>query len=289
MQIFLLLVGGMSLFDSLCHAFTTLPTGGFSIRNSSIAHYQSAYLDTVCIVFMILAGINFTLHYQLLKGKPLIFWQDSECRFYLLLLAVLIFIVSINIQGNVYDSFSKSLRFGAFQVVSIITTTGYATADYCQWPAMSQLILLLCMFIGASAGSTGGGVKCMRVMILFKYCYRELFSLVHPKSVTHIKIGGKSVPDDIVRSIIGFSTLYILLFVICSILLAGLGVDFVTSFGAVAAAIGNIGPGFGLVGPVGNYSAIPLLGKWLLAWCMLLGRLEIYTVIILFMPEFWKK
>jgi len=289
MQIILLLLGGMSLFESICHAFTTMPTGGFSTQNTSIAHYQSAYFDTVFIIFMILAGINFTLHYQLLRGQPLAFWRDSECRFYLGLLLVLISIVSINIYGDVYKSFGHSIRLGAFQVISIITTTGFVTADYLQWPAMSQLILLVCMFIGASAGSTGGGVKCIRVILLFKYCYRELFSLVHPKSITHIKIGGRRVPDDVIRSVIGFLALYVGLFAICSILLAGLGVDFVTSIGAVASSIGNIGPGFGLVGPVGNYAGIPAPGKWLLAWCMLLGRLEIYTVIIFLAPEFWRK
>ena len=289
LQVIFLLLGGMSLFESLCHTFTTLPTGGFSPRNASIAHYQSTYFDTVFIIFMMLAGINFTLHYQLLKGKPLAFWRDSECRFYLGLLVILICIVSINIYGDIYNRIGDSIRFGAFQVVSIMTTTGFATADYVQWPAMSQLILLLCMFIGASAGSTGGGVKCLRVLLLFKFCYRELISLVHPRAVTHIKIGGRSVPDDIVRSIIGFLALYVGLFVVCSILLAALGVDFITSLGAVAASIGNIGPGFGLVGPAGNYAALPPLGKWLLAGCMLLGRLEIYTVIIFLAPEFWRK
>ena len=289
LQVIFLLFGGMSLFESLCHTFTTLPTGGFSTQNASIAHYQSTYFDMVFITFMILAGINFTLHYQLLRGKPLAFWRDSECRFYLGLLLALICIVSINIYGNIYESVGHSIQFGSFQVVSIITTTGFATADYSQWPAMSQLILLMCMFIGASAGSTGGGVKCLRVLLVFKYCYRELILRVHPKSVAHIKIGGMSVSDNLVRSVIGFLALYLGLFVICSILLAALGIDFLTSFGAVAASIGNIGPGFGLVGPAGNYAPIPTLGKWLLAWCMLLGRLEIYTVIIFLVPEFWRK
>ena len=288
-QVILLLIGGMSLFDSICHAFTTMPTGGFSTQNVSIAQYQSTYFDTIFIFFMILAGINFTLHYQLLRGRPLAFWRDSECRFYLGLLLLLIAVVSFNTYGTVYETIGGSIRYSAFQVVSIITTTGFATADYLQWPAMSQLILLVCMFIGASAGSTGGGIKCLRVMLLIKYCYRELLSLVHPKSIAHIKIGGRRVPDDIIRSVIGFLFLYVGLFVICSILLAGLGVDFVTSIGAVASSIGNIGPGFGLVGPASNYADIPVLGKWLLAWCMLLGRLEIYTVIIFLAPEFWRK
>jgi trk/ktr system potassium uptake protein len=288
-QTMLLWFGGMSLFDSLCHAFTTMPTGGFSTRNASIAYYNSTYFDVLFIIFMILAGINFTLHYQLLRGKPLVFWRDPECRFYLGLLLVLIAIVSINIYGDVYKSFTHSIRLAAFQVVSIMTTTGFATADYLQWPVMSQLILWVCMFIGASAGSTGGGMKCLRIMLLFKYCYRELFSLVHPNAIAHLKLSGKPIPNDIIRSVVGFFVLYVGLFAVCSILLAGLGIDFITAIGAVAASIGNIGPGFGLVGPAGNYAGIPVLGKWLLAWCMLLGRLEIYTVIIFLAPEFWRK
>jgi trk system potassium uptake protein TrkH len=288
-QTLLLMLGGMNLYDALCHTFTTMPTGGFSTRNASIAHYDSVYIDTVIVVFMLAAGINFALHYQMLRGKPLAFWRDSECRFFLGAVVVLILVVSLNIYGSVYDGIGRALRYGAFQVVSILTTTGYATADYETWPAMSQLILLLCMFLGASAGSTGGGMKCLRVMLTLKYCYKELFSLVHPHAVKHIKIMGKPVPDDVTRSVLGFVMLYLGLFALNSVLLAGLGVDFVTAFAAVAATIGNIGPGFGLVGPVDNYAQIPILGKWLLIWCMLLGRLEIFTVIILLFPEFWRK
>jgi trk system potassium uptake protein TrkH len=198
-------------------------------------------------------------------------------------------LVSFNVYGQVYQSIGNALRHGAFQVISILTTTGYATADFNQWPAMSKLILLLCMFIGASAGSTGGGMKLMRIMCCFKYCYKELFNLVHPHAVAPVKIGGKTVSDAVIGSILGFLALYMGLFGLCSVVLAGLGVDFVTAFSAVAASIGNIGPGLGLVGPIGNYASIPDLGKWLLIWCMLLGRLEIYTVIIFLVPEFWKK
>ena len=154
---------------------------------------------------------------------------------------------------------------------------------------MSQLILLLCMFLGASAGSTGGGMKCLRIMLCFKFCYKELFGLVHPRAVLSIKIGGRSVPEDVMRSVLGFMALYMGLFGISSVMLAGMGVDFVTAFGAVAATMGNIGPGFGMVGPVENYAQLPYLGKWLLIWCMLLGRLEIYTMLILLVPEFWRK
>ena len=288
-EVIFLLLGGMTLYDALCHTFTTMPTGGFSTKNASIAHFNSVYFDTVIIAFMLVAGINFSLHYQMLRGKTLAFWHDSECRFFLGTVVLLTLAVSFNIFGTVYRTISEALRYGAFQVVSIVTTTGYATADYEQWPAMSQLILLLCMFLGASAGSTGGGVKCLRVLLCFKYCYRELFTLVHPHAVTHIKIGGKPVPDDVMRSVLGFLALYVGLFAVNSVLLAGLGVDFVTAITAVASAIGNVGPGFGTVGPVENYAQIPILGKWLLIWCMLLGRLEIFTVIILVVPEFWRK
>src|SRR6056297_2457179 len=288
-ELLLLLVGGMGFFDALCHTFTTMPTGGFSPKNLSIAHYGSLYFDIVIMVFMLLAGVNFSLHFQMLKGKPLAFWRDSECRFYLLVIAVLIVLVSFNVYGQVYQSIGSALRHGAFQVISILTTTGYATADFNQWPAMSKLILLLCMFIGASAGSTGGGMKLMRIMCCFKYCYKELFNLVHPHAVAPVKIGGKTVSDAVIGSILGFLALYMGLFGLCSVLLAGLGVDFTTAFSAVAASIGNIGPGLGLVGPIGNYAGIPDPGKWLLIWCMLLGRLEIYTVIIFLAPVFWKK
>jgi trk system potassium uptake protein TrkH len=285
----LLMIGGMSFYDALCHTFTTMPTGGFSTKNASIAHFDSVYFDSVIIIFMLLAGINFSLHYQMLRGKTLAFWKDSECRFFLGTIILLIVVVTFNIHGAVYENISQAFRYGAFQVVSIITTTGYATADFDQWPAMSRLILLLCMFMGASAGSTGGGMKFLRVMLYFKYCYKELFSLIHPRSVTHIKIGGKVVPEDVTRSVLGFMGLYMGLFALCSVVLAGMGVDFVTSFSAVAATIGNVGPGFANVGPALNYAQIPYLGKWLLIWCMLLGRLEIYTIIIFLVPEFWRK
>ena len=288
-EVSLLILGGMTFYDALCHTFTTMPTGGFSTKNSSIAHYNSAYFDWVIFVFMLLAGINFSLYYQMLRGKPLAFWRDSECRFFLGAVVLLIFVVSFNIFGTVYQTIAEALRYGAFQVASIVSTTGFATADYEKWPAMSQLILLLCMFMGASAGSTGGGMKCLRIMLSFKYCYKELFTLVHPRAVSHIKIGGKSVPEEVMRSVLGFLVLYMGLFALNSVLLASMGVDFMTAFSAVASAIGNIGPGFGMVGPVENYAQIPIMGKWLLIWCMLLGRLEIFTVIILLVPEFWRK
>ncbi len=288
-EIIFLLGGGMSLYEASCHSFTTMPTGGFSPKDTSIAHYNNAYFDYVIIIFMILAGINFSLHYQMLKGKTLVFWEDIECRFFLGLIIVLTLLITWDIYGSVYTSIKESFRFASFQVVSIITTTGFATSDYERFPGLSQILLFICMFIGASAGSTGGGIKCARIITCLKYCYRELFKIIHPRSIRKIKINNNIIPDEIVKSIIGFVSLYIGLFILSSIVLAGMGVDMMTAFGAVAACIGNIGPGFGTVGPTENFAYLPVLGKWLLAWCMLLGRLEIYTVIILFVPEFWKK
>jgi trk system potassium uptake protein TrkH len=285
----LLVIGGMTFFDALNHAFTTMPTGGFSTKNASVAHFDSVYIDVVITVFMLLAGINFSLHYQLLKGRPLAFWKDSECRFYLAMCLILTLVVGLDLYRTVYTDAGQALRYAAFQVVSIVTTTGYATADYELWPGLSQVLIFLCMFVGASAGSTGGGMKCLRIMLCFKYCYKELFSMIHPRAVSHIKIGGKTVPEDVVRSVLGFLALYMALFALATVLLAGTGVDFITALGAVAATIGNIGPGFGMVGPVENFAQIPYWGKWLLSWCMLLGRLEIYTLIIVVVPEFWRK
>ncbi|MEW6079859.1 MAG: potassium transporter TrkG [Thermodesulfobacteriota bacterium] len=288
-QIFLLKAGGMSLFDCLCHTFATMATGGFSTRNLSIGSFNSAYIDGVIILFMMLAGINFTLHYRMLKGEGLAFWKDAECRFFLVLVAAMTLIVTWNIYGPVYATIGIALRHGAFQVVSIITTTGFATADFEVWPGLSQLILFLCMFIGASAGSTTGAIKCIRVLLCLKYCYRELFSLIHPKAVSYVKIVDKTVPDDIMRSVMGFLSLYMLIFIVCSLLLGAMGIDAVTSATAVATTLGNVGPGFGTVGPLDNFFHLPAAGKWVLTWCMLLGRLEIYTLIILLVPEFWRK
>ncbi|MBF0211164.1 MAG: TrkH family potassium uptake protein [Desulfamplus sp.] len=289
LEVILLLFGGLDIYDSLCHTFTTMPTGGFSTKNSSVGHFNSVYIDYVILIFMVIAGINFSLHYQMLRGKTLIFWRDSECRFFLILLLCLTLIISFNIYGSVYESFDKAFQYASFQVVSIVTTTGYATADYEIWPPLSQTLIFIALFIGASAGSTGGGMKCARVMICCKYCYRELFSLIHPSSVSQIKMNSVVVQNHVVRSIMGFIALYLGLFVVCTILLAGMGIDMVTSLSAVATAIGNVGPGFGLVGPAENFASLPNGGKWLLSWCMLAGRLEIYTIIILFVPEFWQK
>lgn len=288
-EVLLLLAGGMGLLDALSHAFCTMPTGGFSTKNASIAHYRSAYFDYVVLVFMILAGINFSLHYRALKGSPGIFRKDPECRVFLGLVAFFTVVVTFDVHRTVYDGLLQAFRYAAFQVGSIITTTGFVTADYDQWPALSKLLLLLCMFLGGMAGSTGGGMKTMRVVLLVRHGYRELFRIVHPHAVTTVKLGNKAVPPDILSGIWGFFILYMGLFMTASLLMAAMGLDLISALAAVAASLGNIGPGLGLVGPVKNYLYVPLAGKWLLIFCMLLGRLEIYTVLVLLTPEFWRK
>ncbi|MFC1821507.1 TrkH family potassium uptake protein [Thermodesulfobacteriota bacterium] len=289
LEIIFLLAGGMSLYEAASHAFCTLPTGGFSPKNASIAHYNSPYFDAVIIVFMLLAGINFSLHFKLIKGDIAIFGKDPECRVFLSLTALCIMFMTLNLYGSIYESLAGAFRYAAFQVSSMITTTGFVSADFDLWPSFSRNLLLLCMFLGGMAGSTGGGLKTMRIMLLVKQGYREMFHIIHPHAVTTVKLGGKPVPPEVLSSIWGFFILYLVLFVISVMLMALLGLDMISAFSSVTACIFNIGPGLGLVGPVKNYLVVPFLGKWVLIFCMLLGRLEIYTVLVLLMPEFWRK
>jgi trk system potassium uptake protein TrkH len=289
LQILLLLGGGMSLFDSVCHTFCTMPTGGFSPKNKSIAHYDSPYFDGVIIVFMLLAAINFSLHYRLLTGEGGVFGKDPECRVFLGLVGVLTLLVTLDIYGSVYPSLAEAFRYAAFQVSSLITTTGFVTADYDTWPSLSRCLLILSMFLGGMAGSTGGGIKTVRLMVMAKHAYQEMFRIIHPHAVRAVKLGGKPVAGDILSSIWGFFFLYLTIYVISALILAALGLDPISAFSAVAACIFNVGPGLGSVGPTQNFLAVPFLGKWVLILGMILGRLEIYTVIVLFMPEYWRK
>ncbi len=288
-MIILLMFGGMDIFDAICHTFGTLATGGFSTRNLSIAYYNSAYIDAVITIFMLLSGINFSLHFQMLSGKPRFLFTDPELRFFVSVVSVLILVTTFSLYQTSYPSLSQSFRHAAFQVASIITTTGYATADFEIWPVLPQCILLFCMFLGSCAGSTGGGMKCMRIMLLLKHSYLELFRMIHPHAITQLKFGKRLVTEDIVKGVWGFFIIYLGLFILASLLLTAMKIDLVTSFSAVAACIGNIGPGLGNVGPREHFGHLPLAAKWVLSFCMLLGRLEIYTVIILFVPEFWRK
>jgi trk system potassium uptake protein TrkH len=289
LQVILLCIGGMSLFDSLCHTFATLATGGFSTKNVSVEYYNSAYFDTVFIVFMLLAGLNFALHYQLLQGNLKSFFKNSELRFFLLVFIASSLIIAINLRCTLFDSFMYSLRHACFQVASIVTTTGYSSKNFGEWSALSQFILLILMFIGGCTGSTGGGIKCFRIMLLLKQAYRELYRMLHPHAVVPVKLGGKSVTPHTMEGVWGFFFLYLFLFTVSTLIMTILGLDLITAISSVASCIGNVGPGLAAVGPAQNYAHLPALGKWVLTLCMLLGRLEIYTVVVLFIPEFWEK
>lgn len=286
----LLMFGGMDLFEALTHTFGTMATGGFSPLNGSIGQYGSAYIDWVITVFMFLAGANFALHYLMLKGNLSAWWQDEEFRFYIKILAFSVGTATALLYfSGTYSTVLDSLRYGAFQVVSITTTTGYVTADYEKWPFYIQYLLLFLMFVGGCAGSTGGGMKNVRIMLLVKLVKTELHRLLHPKAIIPIRLGKKAISYDVMGSVTAFFVLYIGLFAIAALAMAAMGVDVLTAIASVAATIGNIGPGLGTVGPSENYAHIPFLGKWILCLCMLLGRLEIYTVMILFLPTAWRR
>jgi trk system potassium uptake protein TrkH len=289
-QVLLYLLGGMSLFDALTHAFGTMPTGGFSPRTASVGAYDSPFLQYVTVLFMYLAGVNFSLHYRALSGRPRSLLEDEEWRFYsLVLAAALVIVLGAHLVDGTYDSMEVAFRASLFQVVSIGTTTGFATADYVTWPAITQGVLLFLMFVGGMAGSTGGGMKTLRLWAALKQGIVELRKHLHPRGVIVTRVGGSVVHEGIMLNILAFMLLFVASFVVGALLLAALGVDLVTAAGASAAAIGNIGPGLAAVGPAGNYSWVPGLGKLILSLLMLLGRLEIYTVLVLFHPEFWRR
>lgn len=285
----LLMLGGMNLFDALTHTFGTVATGGFSTKNTSVSHFDSAYIDWVITVFMILAGINFTLHFRLLTGRFAGIKRDSELKAYLAIIILSTVIITASIYGNTYDTISESLRFAAFQVATFITTTGYATADYENWPHLAQIILFMLMFVGGCAGSTGGGIKVIRLVTLLKQGINEMKYLVHPRGVFMIRLSGQTVKKDIVYAVSGFFFLYIFLVLVVTMIVATAGTDALTAFTTALATVGNIGPGFGLVGPTENYAFYPAYVKWFLSAAMIIGRLEIYTILVLFTPMFWKK
>ncbi len=289
-EVFFLLIGGMPLYDSLVHTFGTLGTGGFSIKNASIGAYDSVYLDIVITIFMILSGVNFALYYQAFKKKsPVEFFKDKEFKVYLSIIAVYILVITININGRAFNSILESFRYTSFQVASIITTTGYTTADFDLWPDLSRALILSLMFIGACAGSTGGSMKVIRILLIYKYVQREINSLIHPKAVKAIKIGDMPVQGSVLSNVMGFTVLYMAIFILATLLLLTQNLDLISAAAAVAATLGNIGPGLGLVGPSSTYATLSDFTKIILSFCMILGRLEIYTVISLLFPQSWKK
>lgn len=287
-EVVFLIWAGMGPFDAIIHSFATVATGGFSNKNISIEAYHSPLIESIITVFMFISATNFALHASLLKKGPRVYLENPEFRFYIFLQLTAILLVTLNLRLSIYDSVTSAFRFASFQVVSITTSTGFSSTDFAGWPSFSQFALIVLMLIGGSTGSTTGAIKCVRVLLLLKQGYKELRQLIHPHAVIHVKLGGRIVPPEVVAGATGFTFLYIVIFFIASMAMTFLGLDIVSAISSVAATLGNIGPGIGVVGPLSNYSEVPYIGKWLLISCMLLGRLEVYTLLILFTPAFWK-
>ena len=284
----LLMLCGMNFFESLSHAFATMATGGYSTKNKSIGHYDSAAVDIVVTVFMFLAGINFTLYFLMTRGNWKALVRNSEFRLYLGIALVTTLFIAVNIR-SLHGGFLAGLRYAGFQSVAILTTTGFGTDNFDAYPAFSKLVLVCMMFIGGSAGSTAGGMKISRLMVVCKVAYQEVYRVFRPQVRMSVKIGGAVVGAEISRSILAFFATFVGLFAVGSIFMAALGLDLLTATTSVAACLGNIGPGLAQVGPNENYAHIPTIGKAFLSFCMILGRLELGTLLVLFVPDFWRR
>jgi len=290
LEIILLMVGDMSLFDAINHSFTTLATGGYSTKNASIAHFNSPYIEYVIIIFMFLAGTNFSLSYFGLHLKFRKIWKNEEFRNYFFIILLFSFAIAVILAFTETGiAFEKAFRDSLFQVVSLVTTTGYATADFLTWVPVVGVICFMLLFFGGSAGSTGGGMKIIRIVLLAKNGYLELKRLIHPNAIIPVRLNNHSVDPAIISNVLAFIVLYIMIFVFGTVILSAMGIDLETAMGSAATAIGNVGPGIGTVGPSSNFQHIPAMGKWFMSFLMLCGRLELFTVIILFSPAFWKK
>ncbi|HUF77186.1 MAG TPA: potassium transporter TrkG, partial [Longimicrobiales bacterium] len=287
-QTVLYMLGGMEAFDAVNHSFSTLASGGFSTKNASLAAYDSAYIQWVTIVFMYLAGVSFSLHFKAATGRP-VYFRDREWRFFtLIILAATSLITAANLTSRNYGSLERAIRDALFQATSITTTTGFVSADYELWIPGSQMVLLALFFVGGMAGSTGGGIKTVRVMLLIKQTANELRRHLHPRAVLVTRLGRQPVKEDVLANVIGFVILYLLLCLVGALLLGIMGSDLLTAITASLATVGNIGPGFGMVGAVDNYGWMSGTELSVLSFLMLAGRLEIYTVLLLFHPETWK-
>lgn len=281
-------IAGMSAFDAICHSFSTIAIGGFSTHDASIGYFDSQAIEAVAIVFMILAGINFGLHFFALKERSVLHYlRDDEVKFYLSILVVSTIAVTAMLSyEQVYET-GSAIRHGMFHVVSIFTTTGFATTDFANWPSMLPYLVFFGAFTGACAGSTGGGMKVMRVMLICKQGLREVHRLIHPNAIFPVKVNHRRVSWRVMEAVWGFFSIYVIVFLFMQLALMMTGLDFVTAFSAVGASINNLGPGLGSV--AANYSSISDTAKLLLCFTMALGRLEIFTLLVLFSPMFWRK
>lgn len=284
-----LLIAGMPLYDTFIHAFGTAGTGGFSNKNISVGAYNSVPIEMTLSFFMLVFGVNFTIYYTLLKGNIKSIFKDEELRLYLSVVAVAIILITLNTYGKVFGSVWEALRHSIFQVSSIITTTGYSSTDFNTWPIFSKTIIMILMLFGACAGSTAGGIKNIRIVLLFKIARRELGKVLHPKSVHTVKIGGKAVDEGILTGVEMFFFMYMAILCLATLVISIDCSDFETAASSVITTIGNVGPGLGMTGPMSNFSWYSDFSKLVFSLCMIIGRLEIYPVLLLFMPTFWKK
>jgi trk system potassium uptake protein TrkH len=285
----LLLLGGLNFFDAINHSLTTMATGGFSTKNTSTAHFDSAFVQYVFILFMFFAGMNFTLHYFALHLKFDVFRKNSEFKFYIFFIITASLLIMFIHRPHHTFSLEESFRQTLFHIVSLVTTTGFVSSDFENWAPFSRKVFFLLLFIGGCAGSTGGGIKFVRHLLLIKNSALELKRLIHPRAIIPVRYNGRAVSQEIILNVQAFFFFYIILFITGSTFLSLLGIDFITAVGAVATCIGNIGPGMGTVGPVSNFAGLPDLAKWILSFLMLVGRLELFTVLVLFSSAFWKK
>lgn len=284
-------LAGMSAFDAINHAFTTVATGGYSTHDASLAYFESPLIEMVAIVFMLIGAVNFSLHYLFMSGHGLkLYFKDVELRVFLIILVLsIIAIVLMLSASNYYDDISSVIRYTVFNTIAVVTTTGYATADYNQWPVLVPIVVLTLMFFGGCTGSTAGGMKVLRIIMIVKQGGREVFKLLHPRAITNVKIGKKTVSPDIMQAVWSFAGLYIICFIAIAMAISAFGIDLITAFSAAAATLTGLGPGLGEVGPASNYAHLPLTVKLILCFSMLLGRLELFTILIIFTPQFWRK
>ena len=285
----LLWMGGMTLFDAVNHSFTTMATGGYSTKQASIAYWSSPFIEYVIIIFTIIAGTNFSISFLMLSGKFTKAIKDEELRYYLFFIGAFTLIIFAGLLITTSLGTEQAFRNALFQVVTIISTTGYATVDYMHWMPFLTIVLFAVFFFGGSAGSTGGGLKIMRVVLLLKNSYYELRRLIHPNAIVPVRFNNKPVSEQIINNVLAFFMFYFIIFAGSSVLLMLVVPDLVSAMGAVATSLGNIGPGLGVFGPAENFSTLHPAGKWFLTFLMLLGRLELFTVLVLFSPAFWKK
>lgn len=287
-EVIMLLFAGMSLFDAVCHTFTTMPTGGFSTKNASIGHFGNSSIHFIIIFFMFLAGVNFSLHFRALSGNLKSYFRDREFLYYISIILAVTAVVFISVSMDHGRWTGTNLRDSMFQTVSIITTTGYGTADYELWSYFVQFLLLTLMFVGAMGGSTGGGMKVVRIIMIIKYIFMETRRMLHARAIIPVRLGKRFISEDVIKNTLGFFLFYVMIFGATSVILTALGLDILTAISAAASALGNIGPALGDFGPTNNYALLHPLGKWLLTFCMLLGRLEIFTVMVIFSSTFWR-